>query len=367
MAAESAEAPPQEHRQEDTAAARIHPPEHGPHLDVTQDDRASFASEHETERPARTEGTSSTHGRRIINSFAIGKSYYVSDRQGKAVYLGTSSTWSFGRRVMLLAQERIVNLPLSPNQLLWQGQAYKLNWNGERSIDTTATFRDVLVPQADYGIYLVNAVKFYVGQLFHLFDEAAFMDNFTKFYDPTADRPTTTSLWFSHYLLILAFGTAFVSRNSRDDNCPAGSAFFLQAMNTLPDLSFANPESLDSLEAIEILCCAALYLQSLDFRAAAYRQIGQALRFALEQGLHTDMEHQSALDSALERPRRIWWTVLLLDRQMSSLMGVPLALRDEDIDARLPSFGSSVSKVRALELHVRMSSILAVIVTSAYI
>ncbi|KAK5108521.1 hypothetical protein LTR62_008261 [Meristemomyces frigidus] len=331
-----------------------------------EEDRASAASEQETEPPARTKGTGSTHGQRLINNFATGKPFYVPDAQGKAIYLGTSSTWSFGRRVLLLAQERIVKAPLSPHQLLWQGQAYKLAWNGERSLEATSAFGDALVPQADYGIYLVNAVKFHACQLFHLFDETTFMERFTQFYDPAADSQTTNSLWYTHYLLILAFGKAFVSRENLTDRGPPGLTFFLQAMVTLPDLTCVTLSSLDVLEAMEILCCAALYLHSLDFRAAAYRQIGMALRLALEQGLHTDMEHQHNPEHTLERPRRIWWTVLLLDRQMSSLMGVPLALRDEEISAKLPTYGSSVSKVRALDLHVRLSSILAVIVTNLY-
>jgi proline utilization trans-activator len=317
--------------------------------------------------PARSERASTDSGHRLINNFAMGVPSYLPDIQGKAIYLGTSSTWSFGRLVLLLAQDRIMKAPLSPNELLWEGQTYQLGWNGDRSSDPSSRGGDAVLPQADYGVYLLNTVKFHVGQIFHLFDDTVFMDSFAKFYDPSTVTPAANSLWYSHYLLLLAFGKAFVSKDRKADQQkrPSGCEFFLQAMATLPDLTFVNSSSFDVFEAMEVLCCAALYLHSLDFRGAAYRVIGQALRIALEQGLHTDMENH-ALGDIKERARRIWFTVLLLDRQMSSLMGLPPALRDEDISAKLPSFGGSVSRVRGLDIHARLSSVLATIVTNVY-
>ncbi len=41
-------------------------------------------------------------------------------------------------------------------------------------------------------------------------------------------------------------------------------------MKLLPDFAFYNA---DPVESIQVLCCAALYLQCLDFRGAAYRVV----------------------------------------------------------------------------------------------
>lgn len=184
------------------------------------------------------------------------------------VYLGTSSNWSFGRRVLLAAHERVMHSAPSPEELLFPGQTYDLGWNGLRS--SLPEFDLTLLPQAEFAIYLINAVKFHVGQLFHLYDEDTFMLEFSRFHDDNDKAgPAMDSLWFTHYLLILAFGHAFVTRECRSGR-PPGCEFFVQAMASLPPLGFGDP---DLFELIETLCCAALYLHSLDIRGPAYRMV----------------------------------------------------------------------------------------------
>ena len=65
--------------------------------------------------------------------------------------------------------------------------------------------------------------------------------------------------------------------------------------------------------------------------SANLRQIGQAMRVALGQGMHTDMPVDQLGDRIVERSRRIWWTVYVLDREMTSLMGLPQSVHDDDI------------------------------------
>lgn len=93
-------------------------------------------------------------------------------------------------------------------------------------------------------------------------------------------------------------------------------------------------------------------------------QIGQAVRKALEQGMHTKMSFRDLSESVVQRCRQVWWTVYMLDRQMSSLMGLPQAIRDEDISAPLPSSSKSPQKKIALELHVKLSRLIADILNS---
>jgi proline utilization trans-activator len=67
-------------------------------------------------------------------------------------------------------------------------------------------------------------------------------------------------------------------------------------------------------------------------------------------------QHSEAL---LERCREVWWTVYALDSHISALMGCPTTLQEQDITARLPTFGGSVQKSLALEMHVKLSKITA--------
>ena len=79
------------------------------------------------------------------------------------------------------------------------------------------------------------------------------------------------------------------------------------------------------------------------------------MRIAIEQGMHTDMNSQYLAEDVVERARETWWTVYTLDRQMSSLLGAPLTLADEDITARLHSFGGSHRKSLALSILIKVS------------
>ena len=79
------------------------------------------------------------------------------------------------------------------------------------------------------------------------------------------------------------------------------------------------------------------------------------MRIAIEKGMHTDMESHYLTEDVVERFREAWWTVYVLDRLMSSTLGVPLALADEDITARLPSFAGSSRKSLALGILIKVS------------
>lgn len=186
-----------------------------------------------------------------------------------AVYLGTSSNWSFGRRVLVMSHERALGSPLLSDNLLFQSKVYDLGWDGQRSTSSSPDIDPAILPTPDYAIYLINAVKFHCGQMFHLFDEESFMERFTRFHEVSADRSTLMPLWYIHYLLVLAFGKAFLARNNKARR-PPGAELFAQAMKLLPDITFLCT---DPVESIEILCCAALYLHSLDFRSSAYQLV----------------------------------------------------------------------------------------------
>jgi proline utilization trans-activator len=163
-----------------------------------------------------------------------------------------------------MIHEKVHGNTLPMNSLLFEGSTYDLGWDGRR--DTAAESRPML-PTPDHALFLINAVKFQCGQLFHLFDEQTFMGHFSKFHESDNGAETCSVLWYVHYLLVLAFGKALVTNRSPQTSGPSGSELFVQAMRMLPDITFLYKEPLQS---IEILCCAALYLQCLDSRSAAY-------------------------------------------------------------------------------------------------
>lgn len=257
------------------------------------------------------------------------------------------------------------------------GDVYDLSWN---DLDSSHKDAKQSLPTVDHAKYLVMAVRFHLGDSYHLLDQEVFMTDLDEHFNMQHTGHKPSDLWYTHFLMILAFGKAFTTAKQTEGKFP-GAVYFQHAMKLLPD-----PTQLwkDPFTAAEILCCAALYLQCLDFRYAAYltvsesahdsayqakekltakSQIGQAVRTALFQGMHTEMPAQIISSPRVERARKIWWTVYRLDRELSSLMGLPIQLADENITAHYPSFDTPEQST-AFRLHIKMCRCIASVIGS---
>lgn len=162
-----------------------------------------------------------------------------------------------------MTHEYLHKTPLPAEALLFDGSAYELTWRGHLGSDESDL---PAIPSPDYAIYLINAVKFHCGQLFHLFDDEEFHRKLQQFYSNPNQRERKSDLWYIHFLLILAFGKIFISQKVTGTR-PSGSEFFHRAIEILPPAYILCQEPIASTE---ILCCIALYLQCFDHRQAAY-------------------------------------------------------------------------------------------------
>ncbi|KAI8277840.1 Proline utilization trans-activator [Colletotrichum sp. SAR11_57] len=281
-------------------------------------------------------------------------------RRGEDVDNPEGSNWSFSRHVLSVTHDHVCQSPLPTNSLLFDGCAYDLGWDGSRS---TQALDSRFIPSIDYAIFLINAVKFHCGQMFHLFEVDEFMVNMQNFYaKSSADRAEDTSLWYIHFLVVLAFGKSLIQRKSEGKR-PSGADFFVRALQLLPDVTALCKEPILSSE---ILCSIAWYYQALDFRHAAHNFIGQAKSMAMNHGMHTDMPIMELGPELVQRCRKIWWTVYVLDRQMSSLMGLPQSTLDEGVYCQLPSYSGSVQRTTALSMQIKFARIIAEISSTVY-
>ncbi|KAF5670057.1 positive activator of transcription [Fusarium heterosporum] len=293
----------------------------------------------------------------LVNPLSAGQSKFMASAQGRAFYLGTSSNWSFTRRALSLTHEYIHQSPIATDSLLFDGSAYDLGWDGSR---ITPPPEPPIMPSLDHAVFLINSVKFHCGQLFHLFDEETFMAYLHEFYADPNSHITAADLRYIHLLLILAFGKAFSENNNYQAKRPPGADYFVTALRLLPSIHILVYEPLISTE---ILCCIALYFESLDYRHSSH---GFAMRVALGQGMHTDMPVDQLGEQIVERSRRIWWTVYVLDREMTSLMGLPQSLLDDDIHPQLPHFDGSTQRVAALHMQIRLCRSIASVGRGVY-
>ncbi|PKY00984.1 hypothetical protein P168DRAFT_334887 [Aspergillus campestris IBT 28561] len=313
--------------------------------------------------------SSGIHGGRepkapLTNPLAFHITDWATGPMGKPLFMGTSSTWAFGRRVLGMTHMRLTGLPLTPDpdKLLFDRHVYDPGWDGNKANTPSNVFDVSNLPTADFARYLINSVKFHCGHLFYLFEEEPFMKQFAAFQQNPAEKSRSSPLWFCHYLLVLAFGKGFVVQSVRSRS-PPGYDHFTQAMQCMPDLTFFDG---DPIEMTQVLCCAALYLQCLYRRGPAYRMLGTALRWALEHGMYTEM-HGLCLDEAyVQRCSLVWWTIYTLERRMSSLLGVPMGISEESISASFPSISQEIQGANVLEMQVMLCQILAKVDLTVY-
>lgn len=94
------------------------------------------------------------------------------------------------------------------------------------------------------------------------------MQHVQEFYENAPEKASQSRLWFSQFLLMLAFGRCFLSSNSSTtSNEPLGGPFFERAMATMPNILGLWD---DPILAVETYALVALYLYSIDMRESAY-------------------------------------------------------------------------------------------------
>lgn len=266
-----------------------------------------------------------------------------------------------------MAHEHVWHTPLPTTSLVFDSCTYDLGWDGLRNEESGA-FPLPVLPTLDYTLHLVEVVRFHCGHLFHLWDDNDFMGNLRAFYAQNPPSTRGREIWYCQFMTILAFGKAFTMKKSQGTR-PPGAEFFVEALRYLPEYIYLYAEPMLSSE---VLCCIALYLQCIDYRLLAYNyvskpphgsplpltsetKIGQALRMAFANGMHTDMPAHILGQSTVERSRRIWWTVYTLDQEMTSLIGSPQCMVEDDIHMALPEFGENKDRQATLATRIRLS------------
>lgn len=235
------------------------------------------------------------------------------------------------------------------------------------------------LPSLDYALYLYETVKFHLGQSYRFFDEDSFLGNLHTFYNgDAAQQAADYRLWFVQFLLVISFGTALLSRSKGTG--PPGSKWFVRAMSLMPDHASLWK---DSLLAIEVLAMAGLYLYSIDQRESGHlyvsycggilfrlpladnsgSQLGQAIRIAQLEGLHTQLPEDRLGAETVRRCRNLWWTLYIMDRHFSYSVGLPMTTQDTDISTLIDPPDTCSYRDVALSLQAKLSHLLSSILT----
>lgn len=133
---------------------------------------------------------------------------------------------------------------------------------------------------------------------------------------------------------------------------PSAESHHARAMQELDQVLATG--GLESLQAILLLCQYRQGSSIKDNSASMWHLVGVAARICLELGLHREsaypLKYSKNIDGRTlakyqqqEVSRRCFWCLIAMDRVTSNILGRPLAIRDEDVDAMLPSNDSEIA------------------------
>lgn len=88
------------------------------------------------------------------------------------------------------------------------------------------------------------------------------------------------------------------------------------------------------------------------------------MRIALVEGYHRALPVDQLGRELADRCNTIWWTVYILDRKFSSLIGSPNSVSDEEITAVLWDPKTCSHEAAALSLHVKISQVISRVLNS---
>lgn len=308
----------------------------------------------------------------LVSNFAQRSGRLVESRTGQRYFVGSSSMTLFGLEIQSLLSKYLSDrdengernsvpngdtyggenvLLQGPGDdtdridvLQEEGNAYKIVLNkNEGNDDISVNFT---LPSYSYAVFLVDTFITYNDGCFYFFNEGMVKHGLKIAYDGGTfyDDRTLQTIWFCKVLLIFAIGEMYlgtsnnVNGNKIKDNAKLpGSGFFEEASQIFSCLfSSGRIESVTKEGGIEVMLLYAFYLQVADCTVASYFYFGQALRACLILGMHVDAQRETLTRFELEHRRRLWWTVYMFERMLSSKAGLPLSFTDNTISTELP-------------------------------
>ncbi|KPM38004.1 hypothetical protein AK830_g8566 [Neonectria ditissima] len=113
-----------------------------------------------------------------------------------------------------------------------------------------------------------------------------------------------------------------------------------------------------TISDVAALALMGFYLIEMNRRDAAYMYVSNAMHISIMHGAHRGWVDESG--------KRVFWTLYVLDRWLSCLMGRPPTIMDDAIRLPLPCDAPSMPPAAGLRAHVELSRISGHIVCNTY-
>lgn len=135
------------------------------------------------------------------------------------------------------------------------------------------------------------------------------------------------------------------------------------------------------LTSLQVIVAMIIYLQSTGNISLCYSYISVAMASSLRMGLHRSDPTNAFGPIEHEIRKRTFWVLRTMETYVSTLLGLPRIVSDEDIDQEKPSEfedeyildnrtfpaeTSHISTITATKAHIELITILAKVVRSVY-
>ncbi|KAH8901297.1 hypothetical protein GQ53DRAFT_835153 [Thozetella sp. PMI_491] len=209
------------------------------------------------------------------------------------------------------------------------GHIPRVNYPSDGTLSSLKTSHCPL-PSPGRARFLVRAAMRTVSECFHIVLRSAVFEGLDRFLqNPTA----TESSLACKFWALLALGEVYSVRAASSEFAFPGLSYFTQASRLVPMVQ--ERPILDSIESILLLC---LYSLASNRRHSAFSLAGVALRYGVVMGLHLNIPEAQLSDRATREHRnRLWWSAYMFDRMLSSRLGQPASIQDDDIHVDFPS------------------------------
>jgi len=139
-------------------------------------------------------------------------------------------------------------------------------------------------------------------------------------------------------------------------------------------LDAANCRDTMSLQAI---VCVIIYLQSSMSMHSCHSYLSIAVSASLQMGLHRSSASTHLDPMQQETRKRLFWVIQTMETYVTTLLGLPTTLSDEDIDQEIPlcvddecltrpSSPLATSRMTAVNAHIRLIRIMRDMVHEIY-
>ncbi|VUC33466.1 unnamed protein product [Clonostachys rosea] len=198
---------------------------------------------------------------------------------------------------------------------------------------STASSRATQLPEPDDFAELTGVYFSTIHLAYPFIPRSAFLQSYDSAQKLGRSPDSFDTTQMSLLYVICSIGSFY---NSFPSDQTAASelheAYFLRA------LSLAPPSGIDlSINHVSLLLAECFYLLAVCRIDSCWATLGQAVRTAQSIGLHVEQKTTLPVSPEIERRRRLWYSIYVLDRLLSLQLGRPPAIHDADCDVPLPS------------------------------